>query len=341
MAAAAQDPPSGGPIGVLVMSGRDAPELKVLDKLPAGMRVVAVGRSLEDFSGVSEEEWRSVQVLLNCGILKNAAKRDQIEAVWPKIPNLKWMHLASAGIEHVVFPDLVDGDVTLTNASGCFSHSLAEFCLFGCKYFALDFPRMQAAKAGKRWEPYEVEELRGRTMGIIGYGDIGQTCARLARVFRMNVVAYKRSPGDPAGLADAVYSDEAGLVKLAAESDYVVAALPGTPKTRAMIDAKVFAAMKPTAVFVNIGRGTTVDEPALVDALATKKIRGAVLDVFATEPLPEESPLWEMENVIVSPHTADRTTEFQFEALQFFVENAERFAAGEMLHNVVDKKAGY
>ena len=156
------------------------------------MRIVAVGQRLEEFSHLSAEGWASVECMLNCGVLENAAKRETIEGVWPRVPNLHWFHLASAGIEHVVFPALVASDVVLTNAKGCFSHSLAEYALFGCKYFALDYPRMAAAKRQSQWAPYDVEELREKRMGIVGYGDIGQAVARIARAFRMKVVGLRR-----------------------------------------------------------------------------------------------------------------------------------------------------
>ena len=114
------------------------------------------------------------------------------QALWPKLTNLKWLHSASAGLEHLLFPELSDSPVTLTNAKGVYSHSLAEYTLACCNYFAKDFPRLLAAKGEHNWDPYDVEELRGKTLGVVGYGDIGQACARIARAFKMNIVALRR-----------------------------------------------------------------------------------------------------------------------------------------------------
>ena len=342
---------SSSSTGLLVLSSPDAPELALLQTaLPPSFKVIGVGRTMEDFATLTHDDWAGVNVLLNCGILKNAAKRDQIEAVWDMLPNLKWMHLASAGIEHVVFPRLIESEVILTNARGCFSHSLAEFCLFGCKYFALDFPRLQRAKAACSWDPYEVDELRNKTMAVIGFGDIGKSCATLGRAFRMKIAGYKRRKEEAGGPgssqtggheADEMYYGPQGLLEMVQRADYVVVSLPHTPETEKLVSRTVIAAMKPTAVLVNVGRGKTVDEEALVEVLEARKIRGAALDVFATEPLPENSPLWRLDNVMMSPHCADRTSTFQFDAIQLFLDNARRWESQDTLLNVVDKKGGY
>lgn len=202
---------------------------------------------------------------------KAAGKRDDIKKMWPKLRNLKWFHSASAGLEHLLFDELVSGPVTLTNAKGVYSHSLAEYALTACNWFAKDLPRLQAAKKAHNWDPYAVEELRGKTMGIIGYGDIGQACGRLAKAFKMRVVALRRrtqlSAAEAAeGVLDALHSPEQ-LHALMAESDFVVMATPHTPQTDKMVDAAALAAMKPTGVFINVGRGKCVDEPALISGM--------------------------------------------------------------------------
>lgn len=330
---------------LLVVSAPESPELEVLKRLPAGVNVVAVGRSTTDFFHLTDEQWASVNVLLNCGVGKNAAKRDDIAALWPKLPNLVWMHSASAGLEHLLFPALVEGPVTLTNAKGVYSHSLAEWSLTACNWFAKDLPRLKRQQASSSWEPYDVEELRGKTMGIIGYGDIGQAVGRLAKAFRMRVIALRRrtelsEEDKAAGVVEKLYSPDQ-LPALMAECDYVVMATPHTPATHKMVGREALEAMRPHAVFVNVGRGKCVDEPALIEALRSGRIRGAALDVFYEEPLPADSPLWGMDNVLLSPHCADRTKEFQFESLSFFVENMGRFLEGKELSNVCDKRSGY
>ncbi|PNH07305.1 D-2-hydroxyacid dehydrogenase [Tetrabaena socialis] len=255
------------------------------------------------------------------------------------------MHSASAGLEHLLFPELVEGPVTLTNAKGVYSHSLAEYCLTAASWFAKDLPRMRRQQAAANWEPYEVEELRGKTLGIIGYGDIGQACGRLAKAFRMRVVALRRrvelsEEERAAGVVEKIFPPDQ-LHALMAESDYVVMATPYTPATHRMVDGPAIAAMRPHGVFINLGRGKCVDEPALVEALQSGRIRGAALDVFDTEPLPADSPLWGLDNVLLSPHCADKTKEFQFESLGFFLDNMGCFLAGEPLANVCDKSNGY
>ncbi|GFR44249.1 hypothetical protein Agub_g5451, partial [Astrephomene gubernaculifera] len=332
-------------VNLLVVAGPDSPELSVLKQLPSAVQVVAVGRNSADFAHLSESQWRSVNVLLNCGVGKNAGKRDDIRALWPLLPSLTWMHSASAGLEHLLFPELVEGPVVLTNAKGVYSHSLAEFALTACNWFAKDLPRLRRQQAACQWEPYDVEELRGKTMGIIGYGDIGQAVGRLAKAFRMRVVALRRrveltEEERAAGVVDQLFPPSQ-LPALMATSDYVVAATPLTPATARMVDATAIAAMKPSGVFINVGRGGCVEEEALVEALQSGRIRGAALDVFAVEPLPPTSPLWHLDNVLLSPHCADRTKEFQYESLSFFLDNMRRFLAGQPLTNVCDKRSGY
>jgi len=199
------------------------------------------------------------------------------------------------------------------------------------------------AKADARWDPYEVEELRGKRMGVVGFGDIGKTTARLAKAFRMEVVGLRRNTAmtdEEKGIASKIYGTDQ-LVEMVRECDYVVMSTPFTPQTHKMFSREAVAAMKPSAVFINVGRGKCVDEEALIEALEGNRIRGACLDVTYTEPLPADSRLWSLPNVVLSPHCADRTDQFQFDALELFVENAKRYASiGELL-NIVDKKGGY
>jgi phosphoglycerate dehydrogenase-like enzyme len=272
----------------------------------------------------------------------NAATADTLREVFAACPNVKWVHSCSAGVNHCLFPELVESPVVLTNARGVYSNSLAEWALLSCLYFAKDLPRLMAAKADASWRPYDVEELRGKTLGVLGYGDIGKSTAALAKAFGMRVLALRRTGGGSGGdgIASAFYGPDA-LDALMADSDYIVMATPLTPQTQGMVAAKQFAAMRPHAVFINIGRGACVEEQALVQVLTSKAIRGAALDVFNVEPLPRDSPLWTLPNVLLSPHCADRTATFQHDAVRAFVANAALFAAGQPLSSVVDKRAGY
>lgn len=333
-----------GKANILVVAGGDSPELAVLEKLPPGAKVVAIGQTAAELDAKGLD-WGSIDVLLNCGVGKNAGKRDDIREMWPRLTSLQWLHSASAGLEHLLFPELVEGPVVLTNAKGVYSHSLAEYALTGCSWFAKDFPRMLAAKAEAKWDPYDVEELRGKTMGIVGYGDIGRATAQLARAFRMRVVALRRraelSEDEKAeGVLAGLYGPDR-LHDLMSACDYIVVATPHTPETDKIISREAIAAMRPNGVLVNVGRGKCVDEEALVEALSARRIRGAVLDVFAEEPLPPASPLWSLPNVFLSPHCADRTKEFQWESLERFVDNVGRYMSGDDLIAVCDKRAGY
>jgi phosphoglycerate dehydrogenase-like enzyme len=180
-------------------------------------------------------------------------------------------------------------------------------------------------------------------VGIVGYGDIGRAVATRVRALGMRVLGVKRH-GPPARnddpLAERIYGPE-GLIEMISRSDYVVVAAPLTPETMGLIGEPEIAAMKPDAVLINVGRGPVIEEAALVKALSEKRIKGAALDVFDTEPLPEGHPFYKLENVLLSPHCADHTPDWLDQAMRFFLAQFERFRKGEPLRNVVDKKLGY
>jgi len=183
----------------------------------------------------------------------------------------------------------------------------------------------------RRWEPYTVERLEGQTAGIIGYGAIGHAIARRATALGMHILPVRRRQefGEPT------------IDDVIAAADSVILSAPLTPSTYRLITKERIARMKTSAVFINVGRGATVDEPALIEALRDRRIRGAALDVFAVEPLPSDSPLWQLDNVLLSPHTADHTHDAHERAMQFFIENLRRFRAGESLENIIDKEQQY
>jgi phosphoglycerate dehydrogenase-like enzyme len=230
----------------------------------------------------------------------------------------------------------------LTNGSGIYSESLGEFVVGAILYFAKDLRRMIRNQAAGAWEPFDIVEVRGQTVGIVGYGDIGRAVA--TRVRPGNAGAGGETPraagapGRPGGRADLWAG---GLIEMISRSDYVVAAAPLTPETLGLIGEPEFAAMKPDAVLINVGRGPVIEEAALVKALSEKRIKGAALDVFDTEPLPQGHPFYKLENVLLSPHCADHTPDWLDQAMRFFLAQFERFRKGEPLKNVVDKKLGY
>jgi phosphoglycerate dehydrogenase-like enzyme len=240
-----------------------------------------------------------------------------------------------------LFPEFVASPVPLTNSRGVFSRALAEFVMAAVLHFSKDLRRMIRNQQAGVWERFGVEEVFGKVMGIVGYGSIGQAIAARARDFGMKVLALRRSAAsnnDP-------YADEilppAQLLTLMERSDYVAIATPLTPETRGLVGEAALRAMKTTGVLINVGRGPTVDEAALIAALQENRIRGAALDVFDVEPLPGGHAFYGLDNVLLSPHCADHTPGWEEAAMELFLENFERFRHGEPLKNVVDKKLGY
>jgi len=316
---------------VYVLAKPADPGLLPLATPPPGVRLV-VGDRVEAFADAP-----SPDAVFACGI-----GRSLLEPLFKAHPGIRWVHCRFAGLDGLLFPELVSSPTPLTNGRGSFSRSLGEFAVAGLLYFAKDFPRMRRLQAAREWQSFDVEELHGRTLGIVGYGDIGRSIAARAKPFGMRILGLRRRAAGPGrdDLADEIWSLDR-LRELMAASDDVAVALPLTPETRHLVGEAEIRALKPTSVFVNVGRGAVVDEAALVRALSEGTIKGVALDVFETEPLPKESPLWGMDNVLLSPHTADHTRTWLVDASQLFLQNLERFRRGEPLMTLVDKRAGY
>jgi phosphoglycerate dehydrogenase-like enzyme len=274
-------------------------------------------------------------------ILQWSGGRELLRALLPNCKNLRWVHSMSAGLDKLLFPELVESDVLLTNGSGVFSASLGEFVIGAILYFAKDFARMLRNQQAGVWEPFDVTEIAGQTVGILGYGDIGKAVATRARAMNMRVLALKRHvPQSPDPLVQRFYRPEARQ-EMIAQCHYIVATAPLTAETRHMISDPEFAVMQPTAVLINVGRGPVIEETALLRALGEKRIKGAALDVFEQEPLPPGHPFYKLQNVLLSPHCADHTADWQDQAMRFFLEQYARFQSGETLKNIVDKRLGY
>lgn len=317
---------------LLVLGNPAARHLALLERLPAETHILA---------GVTEEAFNDT-VGEAQAVLMAGSHRELLRALWPRLKRLEWVHSMWTGLEDVLFPELVESPVPLTNSRGVFARSLGEFALAGMLHFAKQIGQMKRQQAAGQWQPLEIEELHGHVLGIVGYGSIGRAAAERAKSFGMRIHVLRRHADrvaqDP--LVDQIYVPTE-LDALMASSDYVLAAAPLTAETRGLIGARAIAAMKPGAVLLNLGRGPVVAEEPLVAALREGAIRGAVLDVFDQEPLPPDHPFWGMENVLLSPHTADRTATWLQEAMELFLENYRRFAAGEPLLNVADKQLGY
>jgi phosphoglycerate dehydrogenase-like enzyme len=260
----------------------------------------------------------------------------------PLANRTRWIHSMWTGVEGILGPEMLQHPAPLTNGRGVFRWPLADWVAAMMLHFALDLGRVIRQQQQGVWQPFISTSLMGRTLGIVGYGEIGSAAAARARVFGMKIAALRRRrelfDGDT--LVDEFF--EAGAVKsMLAVSDYVLVALPLTSETRGMLGKAEIASMKSSAVLINVGRGPVIEESALIRALQSGALRGAALDVFTVEPVPAGHAFWTMPNVLLSPHCADRVEGFLIPAVESFMENLKRFLSGLPLSNIVDKHAGY
>ncbi len=253
--------------------------------------------------------------------------------------NLRWVQtMAAGGGAQVKAAGLTEDElarVVFTTSAGVHGGTLAEFALFGVLAGAKDLPRLQSLQRDREWPGrWAMKQVGEQTVLIVGLGGIGSETARLLKGFGATVLGVKRR-AEPVEHVDEVHTD-AALPELIARADAMVITLPGTDATTGLISRDLLAAAKPGIVVVNVGRGTVVDEPALVDALLSGTVSSAYLDVFATEPLPDDSPLWGMPNVLVSPHTAALSPAEDRRIAELFADNLRRYLDGAPLRNVVD-----
>lgn len=258
-------------------------------------------------------------------------------AFYEKAARLSWLQAMAAGVDWALVPEL-PAHVVVTRVPGVFGAWMAQYVLVWCGAISQRVETYRAAQREQRWIETELPgRLHGSTLAIVGLGDIGRTIARLARAFGMRVIGVSRGGAAVAGV-DRVYRAR-DLGRALAAADWAVLTVPLTDATRGLIGARELAAMKRTAWLINIARGPVVDEPALLEALRRRAIAGAVLDVFATEPLPAGHPFWGLDNVIVTPHIAGPST--PEEIAPVFADNLARFLAGRRLRHVVDRRKGY
>ena len=318
------------PLIVLTAPGdRSIPSLAELRR----MATLVMGDSGRDFADAAVH----AEIVLNW-----SGSLGLLREVFLMSPHVRWIHSRSAGLEQTLFPELIESEVILTNGSGVFSPSLGEFALAAILYFAKDFRRMIRNQVAGVWEPFDVTMVSGQTLGIVGYGSIGRAIAARARALEMKVLGLRRVLQTPTedSLIDEVYESKQ-ILEMLPRCDYVVVTLPLTEQTRGFIGDAEFAVLKKNAVVINVGRGPTVDEGAMIKALSQRRIRGAALDVFDQEPLPQGHPFYSLENVLLSPHCADHTFDWLDNAMRFFLEQLKRFRRGETLLNIVDKASGY
>ncbi len=249
-----------------------------------------------------------------------------------KAPNLKWLHTFSSGVDSPVFQTMLERGIRITNSAGASSSPIAQTVVMYLLALSRNLPEWQRAQQRHEWQQRSFQELPGTTIAVIGLGAIGQEVVRLAHALDMNVIACRRTPRGDESCPTYSMTD---LSAVLAQADWVVVALPLNADTRRIINAQIFASMKPGACFINVGRGELVDEPALIAALQSGHLGGAGLDVFETEPLPTESALWDMPNVIITPHNSATTPQSHHRAALIFIENVKRRAAGLSLRNEI------
>jgi phosphoglycerate dehydrogenase-like enzyme len=317
----------GGKDRVLVLASNDAPQFAMLNEVP---------HTICNNVDVCSQVVKDATV-----ILQWSGARGLLQALWPMCGNVRWVHSMAAGVETLLFPELVESEVPLTNGSGVFSASLGEFVLAAILYFAKDLRRMIRNQVASAWEPFDVQEIAGKTVGILGYGDIGRAVGNRVHAMGMRVLATKRHVANLADWPVKRFYKPESRREMIALSDYVVSTAPLTVETRHMISDAEFEVMKPTAVVINVGRGPVINEAALLRVLREKRIRGAALDVFEQEPLPAGHPFYKLENMLLSPHCADHTADWQDQAMRFFLEQYRRFQNGELPKNLVNKRLGY
>jgi len=264
-----------------------------------------------------------------------------VAALKEAAPNLRWIQLTSAGMDRAARSGLLDSDIMVTSSSGLHATPIGEYVLLQMLMFCKQAHTFIRAQTRKEWVRFMPQELYGKTVGIVGLGHIGEEVARLAKVFGCRILGIRRSATERTSgdLGDLMPPGD--LHDLLAESDFVVLATPLTEDTRGLIGAEELRVMKPSAVLINIARGPVIDQDALIAALKAGEIAGAGLDVFDPEPLPEDSELWDLDNVIMSPHISGGTEIYNLRATDIFCDNLRRYLAGETLTNLADPSRGY
>ncbi len=259
-----------------------------------------------------------------------------------RAPNLKWFQATSAGVDRLLDTEIWRSRVTITGVSGIHAIPIGDFVLGLMLMFAKGMPQSFRMKQERRWQRYVPRTLHGKTVGIVGLGHIGREVARLAKAFGMRVIATRRSVKGAGGTKNVdLLLPPHRLSEVLADSDYVALCVPLTRETRHIIGEGELKTMKPTSYVINIGRGSLIDEEALMLALDEKRIAGAGLDVTVREPLPAESRLWDLENVILTPHIAGGREDYMLQAADLFCDNLRRYLAGRKLRNVISRKRGY
>ena len=268
------------------------------------------------------------EVLFRCAMSKT-----QLSQTLGGAPQLKWMHSCSAGFDQLLVPEIIERNLTVTRSAATHHIPISEWVIAYIFAAAKRFPALWKAQSEHRWAPPDTEEVGGKTVGIVGAGAIGSEVAKRCSALGMRVIATKRTPADSPLYERVMPADQ--LPALLAESDFVVLACPLTTETRGMIGERQLRLMKPTAFLLNIARGGLIVDDDLIRALGESWIAGAFLDAFQQEPLPADSPLWDVENLFITPHASYKSPLFMERSTREFAENLHRFRRGEPLHNTL------
>jgi len=329
--------PGGSPLAIAispVLTGRDSfgsMREQILEAAP-GTRLIPV--SIE---GIADEPVDEVEVLLRGWSLGG----EPLDRLVGRAPRLRWIHSVSVGVESVLTPCTIIRGLTVTNGRGVFDQPIAEYVMTMILAICRRLPQLIELQRERTWQPMEAEEMAQVTIGLVGLGGIGCEVAELARPFGPRVVAIRRRPNAGPVEGVEVLGGIEALPQLLAVSDFVVLALPLTVETESLIDDEALAGVKPGSWIINVARGGLVDEGAMLRALRSGPLGGAVLDAFREEPLPETSPFYRLANCIVTPHTSWSSGAVLGRTLDVFCDNLRRYRAGEPLKYLVDLTAGY
>lgn len=329
--------PGGSPRAIAIspiLTGRDAFDSmreQILEAAP-GTRLIPVSAD-----GITDEPLDDVEVLLRGWSLGG----EPLDRLVGRAPRLRWIHSVSVGVESVLTPCTLVRGLTVTNGRGVFDRPIAEYVMTMILSICRGLPQLLELQRERTWQPIEAQEMAQLTIGLVGLGGIGCEVVKLTRPFGSRIVAIRRRP--EAGPVDGVelLGGIIALPKLLAVSDFVVLAVPLTIETDALIDDAALSAIKPGAWVINVARGALIDEGALLRALRSGPLGGAVLDTFREEPLPETSPYYRLSNCIVTPHTSWSSGAVLGRTFDVFCDNLRRYRAGEPLRHVVDPTAGY
>lgn len=335
------------PIDLLVLTGMPLAEPLLAEIVAADPRVRARVFSGRDLAALRAGAEGEPQTAALAAALAEAEIICSVYAGTPDLmqrtPRLRWFHTFAAGIDQYVRWGYLEREIAFTNGSGPTVIPIAEYVLMTLLVLAKSAAGYVRQQQDGVWQRLPGQELRGKTVGIVGLGQIGSEAARLAKAFGCRVIGSRRSATEAREDVDGVdlLLPPGELPRLLAESDFVVLAAPATPETAALINAETLRRMKRTAFVINIARGSLVDEAALLDAIKSETIAGAALDVFEPEPLPDQSELWRTPQVLVTPHISNASEHSSRRHVDLFLDNLQRYLAGEPLRNLVPSERGY